>query len=337
LALNENLGGCTDASRRVTAAFCRRVRSNTLYSIVLPQGAVEYALGGYLSKTNVLMKYALRKSEEAVFEFVFQLNKSMFSGSNELVMIFSIMLNSLSRQINNFRISVWRLCELALLVCIIPFAVSAQSSVFNTPSTDTQPEKTLYLEGDFYAHFDSFREGGFHAYSPVIVYGIRKNLEIGVNLLYVRTEGEATAELQPNIKWKFYENNESGVAASTGAIAFIPLNKATGTQPSAMFYANISKTFKSANEMRLTGGVYTVAGTEHDFGSKNGFTVGLEQPITSKFTILADWSSGNNRFGYSTVGASYQVTQKQIFGVGYSFGNVGRGNNYFTAFYGLTF
>jgi hypothetical protein len=100
-----------------------------------------------------------------------------------------------------------------------------------------------------------------------------------------------------------------------------------------MFYANVSKTFKSAKGIRLTGGVYTIAGAEPDFGSKSGFTIGLEQPVTSKFTILADWSSGNNRFGYSTVGASYQVTKKQLLGVGYSFGNLGRGNNYLTAFY----
>jgi hypothetical protein len=104
-----------------------------------------------------------------------------------------------------------------------------------------------------------------------------------------------------------------------------------------MFYANVSKTFKSAKGIRLTGGVYTIAGAEPDFGSKSGFTIGLEQPVTSKFTILADWSSGNNRFGYSTVGASYQVTKKQLLGVGYSFGNLGRGNNYLTAFYGFTF
>lgn len=239
--------------------------------------------------------------------------------------------------INLIRFFVCRYFRLTLLICSLPFLASAQTTIFNLPSTDTQPKKTLYLEADFYAHFDSFQNGGFRAYSPVVVYGVRKDLEIGVNMIYTRSEDDSAVELQPNVKWKFYENEKSDVTASAGAITFIPLNKSAGSKPSAMFYANVSKTFKSAKELRLTGGVYTMAGTKQDVGTRNGFMFGLEQPVTSKFTILADWSSGNNRFGYATVGAGYQVTEKQFFGAGYSFGNFGRGNNYFTAFYGFTF
>jgi len=248
-----------------------------------------------------------------------------------------IMLNSLYRQINILRVSVYRCFGLGLLVSGFSFIVLAQTTIFNIPSTDTQTEKSFYLEADYYAHFDSFQNGGFQSFNPVIVYGVRKNLEVGANFYYVRSEDETFAELQPNVKWKFYENDKSDVAASVGAIGFIPLNKSAGSQPSAIFYANVSKTFKSAKELRLTGGVYTMAGTEQGFGTKSGFIVGLEQPVTSKFTILADWSSGNNRFGYATVGGNYQVTKNQFLGVGYSFGNFGRGNNYFTAYYGFTF
>ena len=213
----------------------------------------------------------------------------------------------------------------------------AQSSVFNIPSTDTQPRKTLYLEADMFAHFDSYQNGGFQSYGPAIIYGVRNDFEIGVNFYYSREESKSTAELQPNIKWKTYENQKKGVAVSVGAIAFIPLNRATGRRPTALLYANASKTFESANGMTLTAGIYQMIRPESDFGTKTGAILGVHQPITKKMSLLVDWSSGNNRFGYSTVGLGYEVSESQYFGIGYSFGNSGRGNNYFTAFYGFTF
>ena len=89
--------------------------------------------------------------------------------------------------------------------------------------------------------------------------------------------------------------------------------------------------------MRLTGGIYRVVNTEQDFGTKTGALVGFEQPITEKFTLLADWTSGKNRLGHSNVGFGYEVNKSQYLVIGYTFGNSGRGNNFLSAFYGFTF
>lgn len=227
----------------------------------------------------------------------------------------------------------------SLLFCLIivgPIVTPSQSSIFNTPSTDTQVEKTFYLEADYFAHFASSQNGGFHSAGPSIVYGLRKDLEIGVNFYYLREDGNTTTEIQPNIKWKVYENKKNGIAVSAGAIGFIPLSNASGTSPSAMIYLNASKTIDRANGLKVTGGIYQMINSEHD-ETKTGLMIGLQQPITKKLSLLADWSSGNNRFGYSSAGFGYEVNRSQYFGMGYSFGNSGRGNNYFTAFYGFTF
>ena len=95
--------------------------------------------------------------------------------------------------------------------------------------------------------------------------------------------------------------------------------------------------YRSAKELRLTGGVYTVANTERDFGTKNGLLLGIEQPITERFTLVADWTSGKNRFGYSNVGFNYGIKKSQNLTVAYTFGNSGRGNNYLSLFYGFNF
>lgn len=240
-------------------------------------------------------------------------------------------------QMCNFRAIIFQGIMLASVLFGGAFVTSAQSSIFNIPSTDTQPKKTLYLETDLFAHFDAYQNGGFQSYGPAIIYGVRKDLEIGVNLYYSREESKSTVELQPNIKWKAYENQKTVVSVSFGAIAFVPVNRAAGTRPTALLYANASKTIESASGMRLTGGIYQMLNTEQDFGTKTGAILGVQQPITKKMSLLADWYSGKNRFGYSTVGLGYEVSESQYFGIGYSFGNSGRGNNYFTAFYGFTF
>lgn len=213
----------------------------------------------------------------------------------------------------------------------------AQSLVFSIPSTDTQAGKSLYVEADFIGHLDRYQNGGFQSFGPRFVYGVRKNLEIGANVFYTLYGDESTAELQPNIKWKAYENQKQGVAVSVGSLVFVPLNNAAGTRTSAMFYANASKTIESAKGMRLTGGIYTMAGTEQDFGTRTGAIFGFEQPMTEKLTFMVDWTTGENRFGYSNVALGFAPNKSQYFGVGYSFGNSGRGNNSLSVFYGYTF
>jgi len=224
-----------------------------------------------------------------------------------------------------------------LLVCGVPLVSFAQSTLFDVPSTDTQTEDTIYVEFDFNTHLGSYRNGGFQAYNPIAVYGLSKNLEVGVNLDLNKSVDGLVAELQPNIKWKFYENAESNVAASVGAITFIPLNKDASPKPYAMLYSNISKKFTSANGLRLTGGVYAVATRERDFGTKTGLMIGIEQPVNSKLTIMGEWASGKNQFGSAIVGFSYLPTDKHAFGAGYGFSNAGRGNDHLTVFYGITF
>src|SRR5712691_3425544 len=45
---------------------------------------------------------------------------------------------------------------------------------------------------------------------------------------------------------------------------------------------------------RLTFGGYTLAGSLEKGIDKRGVLLGYEQPITKKFSVVTDWSSGNN-------------------------------------------
>ena len=227
---------------------------------------------------------------------------------------------------------------LILLFIACSCAVSAQTTIFNIPSTDVVPEGRFLLELDFVSHFDRYDRGGFQSYGYRANYGIKKKVEIGANFYYTRLGGgKSPMEFQPNIKWKPYASEKYGVAFATGVQFFVPLNKSAGDRVFALLYANGSKTIKQTNGTRLTGGFYSVVGAPRDFGAKNGVLVAIEQPLFRRVSFVGDWSSGENRFGYVSAGINFVLTPKQYLTLGYSWGNSGRGNNAFSAFYGYTF
>lgn len=230
-----------------------------------------------------------------------------------------------------------RALTLAVLAAGFQIAAIAQTSIFAVPTTDTQDKRSAYLSPEGFVHFDKYEKGGFYTVGPLFVYGLTKNIEIGVNYFYTRDARGHSHELQPNIKWRFYNNRRRGFAAALGALVFVPLNKTAGNRTSTMLYANASKTFLSARGLRLTGGAYHMVNTENDFGTRTGALVGLEQPLTENVSLLADWTSGNNRQGYSNIGFNFQLTPRQDVTIGYTFGNSGRANNYLSVFYGIEF
>lgn len=234
--------------------------------------------------------------------------------------------------------SIFFRCFLLILVLICgTISVFAQSTIFNIPSTDVLSENTFYLEGDVIVHFDKYQNGGFQTLGYRGVYGVTKKLEAGANIFYTRTGDGTPLEIQPNLKYKVYENEEHRIGVSVGTQIYVPLNKAAGNKTYGMIYANASKVIEQTNGTRITGGIYQMIGVDKNFGTKTGAIVGLEQPIKGRLTFAADWYSGKNRFGYSAAGLSYSFTKQQFLMVGYNFGNTGRGNNAFSAFYGITY
>ena len=216
--------------------------------------------------------------------------------------------------------------------------ISAQSTIFNAPSTDVQEDGRKYLELDFIGHFDKYEKGGFQTYGWRGTYGIGKKVEVGANLFYTHDGSNSVPfSASPNAKWQFYASEKKKIAASTGVIASVPLNRAAGSRPSALIYTNVSKEIPGTNGLRTTLGGYRFFGTEESEETKNGVFIGIEQPISKRISFTGDWFSGKNSIGYATPGFSVVLSNNQIFGIGYNIGNSGRGNNSLTTYYGLTF
>lgn len=224
---------------------------------------------------------------------------------------------------------------IAFVVCVQ--SVRAQTSIFNVPTTDVLPPEKLYVEADYITRPLSYEKGGFNFFGPTIIYGLRKNVEVGVNFFYTKSSDPDEAELQFDAKWQFYNNEERGLQAAVGSVLFIPLKNRETIKTKAVFYTNVSKQIKGKYGPRFTTGAYTFAGRMAEGETRRGVMLGYEQPLSGKVTFVTDWSSGYNVLGYTGVGMGFELPKDNYLFTGYSFGNRGRGNNWLGIFVAHTF
>jgi hypothetical protein len=174
------------------------------------------------------------------------------------------------------------------------------------------------------------------------VVGVPGNIEVGANFASYHTPGTTNAFFQPNIKWKFANRDNEGMTAAVGGILYTPINNRTGVDTYGLVYANFSKKVKTGTYgPRLTAGPYGIISGGSDWvGPKAGVILGYEQPVHAKASIVADWFSGKNGFGYFTPGVSFTLPANGLLNVGYSLGNDsydGNNNRFLFVYYGVTF
>ncbi len=218
-------------------------------------------------------------------------------------------------------------------------SVTAQSSIVNAPSADVVPEKKLYVEMDFITNYAWARgDERFATLLPRAVVGIGKNVEVGANFSYTRVPGGgAPIELQPNAKWKFYQNEAKGVAASVGCIWFVPITHRPGTKTFGQCYSVASKQVSGRYGPKLTGGGYYLVAAGNAEKTKAGAIVAYEQPLTNRLQFIVDWQSGDNRLGFISPALNVTLPHSSSLSGGYAIANHGRGKNAFFLYYGTQF
>jgi hypothetical protein len=227
---------------------------------------------------------------------------------------------------------------LALVIfALSALSVVAQSALMNAPSTDVVPSKKVYVEMDFLTNYAWQREGSFQNYIPRTVIGVAKNIEAGVNVSFTHVSGEdSPVEIQPNVKWQFYSSESNGTAAAVGCILYTPITNRGGTDTLGQCYAVASKQMSGKYGPRFTGGAYTLIGAANE-RTKGGAIVGYEQPLVNRLSLIIDWFSGDNRFGYVSPALSFATTKDSSLSAGYAIANQGRGKNSLFVYYGKQF
>ena len=208
-------------------------------------------------------------------------------------------------------------------------AAGAQQTIFNVPSTDILSRGKVYGELD--AAFkvnDQTALNRFSSFIPRVVVGVGGNVEVGLNITGNIQPGADSTTLVPTGKWRFYQNEKSGIALIAGTDLFIPVRNRTyhlGTYS----YVAISKTI---NKTRLTGGGYVAS--KNVFAPeavRGGGQFGIEQTVSSKFSVAADWITAKHASGYFTPGFIYKPTSRLTTYWAYSIGNINasNGNHFF--------
>ena len=206
-----------------------------------------------------------------------------------------------------------------LFLILITFSgqVLAQSTIFNIPTTDTVTKGKAYAEFDFMPQVPATDESRTYMYNPRLVVGGPGKLEFGVNFPTVNTRGSDTsatnAFIQPNAKWRLYDNEGAGIAIAVGGLLNAPLNNRNVQDTWGMLYGLVSEKIKAGNYgPRFHEGFYGVVSANQDpgkgpvsfLGPRAGAIVGYEQPVYKKLSFVADWYSGKNNLGYFTPGIS---------------------------------
>jgi len=220
-----------------------------------------------------------------------------------------------------------------------PQQVMAQSTIMNTPSTGVVGARQVYLEMDFLTNYAWQREGSFQNYIPRAVVGVGRNVEVGVNVSYTHISGGESQpiEVQPNVKWQFYNNEGAGTGAAVGCILYAPITHRAGTDTLGQCYSVGSKKLPGRFGPKFTGGAYALIHARKEDGNRVGATIGYEQPLSSKVSFIIDWSSGNNRFGYISPALYFVTSKNSGLSAGYNIANQGRGKNSLCAYYGIQF
>jgi hypothetical protein len=146
-----------------------------------------------------------------------------------------------------------------------------------------------------------------------------------------------SVELQPNLKFKAYQNEKLGLTISGGAIGYIPLKGGRIGDTQAAAYAVAGKSFDNKWTPQLSAGAYELLGRHPEQTSRRGFLLGVEQPVHKRITLIADWATGKNRLGYAAAGVGVTLTKRSYLYSAYYFGNEGRANNSLGIYYGFGF
>jgi hypothetical protein len=255
--------------------------------------------------------------------------------------------------VKNYRI-LWQL--LFLIPVGFSEQVKAQSTIFNIPTTDIVVKGNRYAEFDFLPQVPGTGISRIYVYNPRLLVGAPGNLEFGVNFptYNARTSAASATNgyIQPNAKWRFYKNEHAGVVMAIGGVLNTPLNHRNVQDSWGLLYGLVSKKIKTSDYgPRFHAGPYGIVSANQDpnngpvsfLGPRLGVILGYEQPVHKRVSVVADWLSGKNGYGYFTPGISITLPGSGLLNIGYSIGNDSWAdgnatkNRYLFLCYGVTF
>jgi len=229
-----------------------------------------------------------------------------------------------------------RVASIALLFALYGAHESAraQQFVFNVPSADVLDKDEVYLEAG--ATF-GVAEPRFSSFSPRVVFGAGKNIEVGVSYEGNVQPGEDTPTPISSFKWRVAgDGDKRGWVITVGDHLYAP-TRHRPYRAGNYAYAQLTRVFGPGTTRVTAGGYHFTKDVVAEGAQRAGGQFSVEHSLTEKLLLNADWLTGKHDLGYSTYGFSHDVNDKVTPYLGYSLGNSGvrDGNHYFVVGVGI--
>ena len=220
-----------------------------------------------------------------------------------------------------------RFAAAVLVLAILGALARGQETVFNVPSPDILQKGRIYLETDQYLADDA----GFGLVRGV--YGLARDVEIGVNAGPFDHRHSSVAFVDGTVKWRPVEAASGGLFLGNHLGANVNGDPAHDVRDYAYGAGYL---VLARGGTRISAGPYYA--TEDYFApeARWGAQLTLEQPIAAVegLTAAADWYSGSG--AAATTGLVW-TRRPWTFYAGYGFANSGRDADLWTLELGVTF
>ena len=221
----------------------------------------------------------------------------------------------------------------ALILFLFPLrSALAQQTVFNVPSADVMDKGKVYGEFDYTVR----PVDPLATFTPRIVVGIGHDIEVGVNINGFSAPVFDQLDITPTIKWRPWKSTTSNWSFYVGDDVFIPVRKRT-YDAGNYFYASFAKEWKHGTRVGFGGYDFTWGVVANANRAGGQFT--LEQRVNDRWSLAAEWYTGNQANGYVNFGAIIKLTSKLTLYAAYQIGNAGvtQGNHQYLGEFGYNF
>ncbi len=197
-------------------------------------------------------------------------------------------------------------------------AAWAQQTIFNVPTADITPKGEAFLEHE--SQFRTWQPGPFVTNTEYFAEGIGHEVELDATLFNVNAPATNNIALglglKKNIALFPQKLPSAELRLTLGQIVPVSLQgQGVGNWSYSLLSARVPKL-----KTRLAGGVST--GTRQIFGRTTVHFIGsVEQPLTKRFQLQADWFSGTHALGFLIAGFSYQLPRDTALFAGYQIPN----------------
>ena len=108
----------------------------------------------------------------------------------------------------------WAFASALVFLGMAAQTAHAQSTIFNIPSTDTVSPGKGYFEFDYLPQLPKADFSAWQVFAPRGIVGVTPQLEVGANVAFTHVSdgGGTTTIVQPNAKYRFYADDDKGIA-----------------------------------------------------------------------------------------------------------------------------